>query len=245
MDTQTVVLPGDDVIDLIKRCLTRPGDRYVIGPGLKRVGDSIKVVKPGIIKSRDKPTLFWVDCRQKRYMPVRGERVVGTVIAKGSLTARIDIGANDLATLNLLAFEGATKKNRPDINVGDVVFARILTAHKDIETELVCISSKNKKDGMGILTPTQANAFSFVINVPLQVVRRLLTPGCELLPSLGKKFRFEIAVGMNGRIWICSNSALNTMFICNSISEVEHLDENGVERMNQAVLSQFELVGRG
>ena len=54
-------------------------------------------------------------------MPVRGDRVIGTIVTKGSLTARIDIGANDLASLNLLAFEGATKKNRPNMNVRSLV----------------------------------------------------------------------------------------------------------------------------
>lgn len=48
---------------------------------------------------------------------MRGDRVIGTIVSKGSITARVDIGANDLATLNLLAFEGATKKNRPNMNV--------------------------------------------------------------------------------------------------------------------------------
>lgn len=42
---------------------------------------------------------------------------MGIVASKGAFTVKVDIGTNDYAILNLLAFEGATKKNRPDVNV--------------------------------------------------------------------------------------------------------------------------------
>lgn len=52
-----------------------------------------------------------------------------------------------------------------------MVFARVLTADKDVETELVCVTSKYKKDGMGVLQPPPAGN-AYVVTVPLQTVRR-------------------------------------------------------------------------
>lgn len=54
-------------------------------------------------------------------MPAKGERILGIVSSKGALSVKVDIGTNDYAILNLLAFEGATKKNKPDVNVSDLL----------------------------------------------------------------------------------------------------------------------------
>jgi exosome complex component RRP40 len=39
------------------------------------------------------------------------------VTAKAGDVFRLDIGSSELATLSYLAFEGATKRNRPDVKV--------------------------------------------------------------------------------------------------------------------------------
>ena len=67
------------------------------------------------------------------------------VVGKGGDTFRVDIGSADNASLSFMAFEGATKKNRPNINVGDVVYAKLLVASRDMEPELVCVDSYGKK----------------------------------------------------------------------------------------------------
>lgn len=154
---------------------------------------------------------------------------MGTVVSKVGFSCRVDIGANELATLSLLAFEGATKRNRPDVNVGDVVFARIIAPARDVEAELVCITSAIKRDGMGVLQPP-ASHFAQVIQVPVHTTRTLLDPDCKLLPIMGKKHRFEIAVGMNGRIWISSKTPENVIYISNLISQSS---EAGSEEMTQ------------
>ena len=50
-------------------------------------------------------------------MAVKGESVVGVVTQRAGDVFRVDIGVSVLASLSYLAFEGATKKNRPNINV--------------------------------------------------------------------------------------------------------------------------------
>lgn len=53
----------------------------------------------------------------------------------------MDIGSSELASLSMMAFEGATKKQKPDLQVGDAVYARLLSAHREMEPELVCVDS--------------------------------------------------------------------------------------------------------
>ena len=154
---------------------------------------------------------------------------MGTVVSKSGFVSRVDIGAKELATLSLLAFEGATKRNRPDVNVGDVVFARIIAPARDVEPELVCITSALKRDGMGILV-APATHFAQVVQVPVHAARKLLSPSCTLLPALGSRYRFEVAVGMNGRIWISSKTPESVIFISNTLSRA---GDAGQEELTQ------------
>ena len=73
----------------------------------------------------------------------------------------------------------------------------IFASSKDMEPELVCVDGYGKKAGMGVLEDG-----GYVFNVSLNTVRKLLSKECVLLHTLGKNIPFEIAVGMNGRIWI-------------------------------------------
>ncbi len=42
------------------------------------------------------------------------------------------------AVLPVLAFDGATKRNKPTLAVGALVFARVVAADRDLEPELTC-----------------------------------------------------------------------------------------------------------
>ena len=52
-----------------------------------------------------------------QYVPVRGESVIGIVTNKGGDVFRVDIGGSEMGSLSYLTFEGATKRNRPDVKV--------------------------------------------------------------------------------------------------------------------------------
>ena len=52
-----------------------------------------------------------------QYVAQKGDTVIGIVTAKAGDVFRVDVGANELATLSYLAFESATKRNRPDVKV--------------------------------------------------------------------------------------------------------------------------------
>lgn len=208
-----VVMPGDVIKDILS---SNKKETIVLGPGLRREADTVFVCKAGILKKRH-PAIYYVDSYQKRYVPTRDENVVGIITQKAGDIFKVDIGAKEQASLSYLAFEGATKKTRPDLQIGDVVFAKLLVAIKDMEPELVCIDSKGKENKLGILSSN-----GMLLTCSLSLVRKLLNPDCPLFNMLAKNQAYEIAVGMNGRIWIKTNSIQQTIAIANAILAAEY-----------------------
>ena len=51
-----------------------------------------------------------------QYVAVKGERVVGVVVKTGRVH-KVDIGTALLASLPELAFQGATRRNKPSLQV--------------------------------------------------------------------------------------------------------------------------------
>ena len=51
-----------------------------------------------------------------QYVAVKGERVIGVVVKTGRVH-RVDIGTALLASLPELAFQGATRRNKPSLQV--------------------------------------------------------------------------------------------------------------------------------
>lgn len=205
-----IVMPGDQLEKYISK------DTTMLGPGLIRSDNKVVATKSGILKMRNN-TLFWVDSHQKRYVAARGECVIGIVRSKGSLHARVDINSAELASLSLLAFEGANKRNKPNLNVGDLVYAKVLTASKHVETELVCVNSNGKRDGLGLIGE-KGGTF---VTLSIDTVRVLLSPHCDLLERIGQSYRYEIALGMNGRVWINATEPSVLISIANELRKFD------------------------
>ncbi|KAJ8953612.1 hypothetical protein NQ318_003036 [Aromia moschata] len=143
------VLPGD-----IVQNIRSVKDITVIGPGLRQNEDNpntLCVSQAGKLCFKE-PNTYWVEGKRQRYIPKKGDLVVGVVVKKAGDTLKIDIGSGELASLSLLAFEGATKKQKPDVQIGDVIYAKLLNAHREMEPELVCIDSYFKAGKLGILS---------------------------------------------------------------------------------------------
>jgi len=60
---------------------------------------------------------------------------------------------------------------------------------------------------------------------------RILSTQSELLQRLGKSLPFEIAVGLNGRIWVNGRSTDETLTLAHAISGAELLDKEQVKHM--------------
>lgn len=222
-----VVLPGDQCEEI---AIVGEKNKVLLGPGLRKEVDGIFITKAGRLKKRS-PNTYWVDNYQKRYIPARGENVIGVVIQKAGDIFRVDVGSSCSASLSYLSFEGATKKNRPKVNIGDVIYAKMLVASKDMEPEIVCVDSHGKKGRLGVLED------GFIFKCSLNLIRKILNPECPLLNSLKNEWPFELAAGMNGRIWIKAKTMRETIAIGNAILGSEYLNSDEIKSMCSNIAS--------
>ncbi|XP_058806163.1 exosome complex component RRP40 [Phymastichus coffea] len=225
-----VVMPGDKVKDIES---VSDKQRVILGPGLRTDGANVYACKAGILKKRT--AVYFVDSYQKRYIPSQGENVVGIVTQKAGDIFRVDIGASEPASLSYLAFEGASKRNRPDVQVGDIVYAKLLVASKDMEPELVCVDSFGKKGKLGVLNPN-----GMLFNCSLSLVRKILKPDCPLFKLLSDELKFELAVGMNGKIWIKSKSSVqDTIAVANAILLAEYKPQSELPVLCNSIIKSL------
>mmetsp|Transcript_25169 Transcript_25169/g.81194 ORF Transcript_25169/g.81194 Transcript_25169/m.81194 type:complete len:270 (+) Transcript_25169:15-824(+) len=227
------VLPGDDITDSVLQITAE----VRIGDGLAQRGDSLVVTKAGLLKFRP-PNRFWVDTPQKRYDPVVGDMVVGVVRERGAEEYQVDIGAPFPALLPALAFDGASKRNKPNLQVGDVVYARVATAHRHLEPELSCLSiGGKKKDWVTGESMFGQLKGGHMFEVSLQHARRLRRPDCKVLHCLGASVPFEIAAGTNGRVWVQSTKPQHVVVVSNAVLNAEQLDDAAIQVMVDRLLS--------
>lgn len=117
----------------------------------------------------------------------------------------------------------ATKKTRPQLAAGQLVYARVSLANKHMDAELECVNSATgKAEGMGPLTG------GMLFTVSLGFARRLLMPksttegGIVVLEELGKMgLGFEIATGRNGKVWVKSDSVKTILIVGRSLREAD------------------------
>lgn len=207
----TIVMPGERIASIEEVAKTK---RVILGPGLRRVDDTVVASKAGPLRHKE-PNTFWVDNYQRRYVPARGDLVLGIVRSKAGDQYRVDIGAPETASISYLAFESATKKNRPDLNPGDLIYARVLNASADIEPELVCVNSNGKRGKLGVLPD------GFFFKCSLNLGRVLLRENCPVLAAITRQLPYEIAVGVNGRIWVKAHSLRETVALAKAILAME------------------------
>ncbi|KAG0228277.1 Exosome component 3 [Actinomortierella wolfii] len=230
------LLAGQDEDDTSMAIDQRAPPTIKLGPGLVPMDDdTIIAVKAGVLKHVDIGNRWWVESNQRRYVAAPAESVIGVVVGKTAEHFKMDIGAAQPALLPLLAFENATKKNRPNFNIGDLLYCRVAMANKDMEAELDCVNpTTGKADGYGELKG------GFVIKVSLGLARRLLDPRqAVVLRELGKHFPFETAVGMNGKIWINSASTAHTILIANAIKNSEFLSTKQCQSMVKQLVERI------
>uniref|UniRef100_A0A8P0PRL6 Exosome complex component RRP40 n=2 Tax=Canis lupus familiaris TaxID=9615 RepID=A0A8P0PRL6_CANLF len=152
------------------------------------------------------------------YVPVKGDHVIGIVTAKSGDIFKVDVGGSEPASLSYLAFEGATKRNRPNVQIGDLIYGQFVVANKDMEPEMVCIDSCGRASGMGVIGQD-----GLLFKVTLGLIRKLLAPDCEILQEVGKLYPLEIVFGMNGRIWVKAKTIQQTLILANILEACEHM----------------------
>lgn len=134
--------------------------------------------------------------------------------------------------------------------INSLVYARVIVANKDMDPELACTSASGKTEGFGEL----GNGYMFECSLALArmcadlhrclrlllwtdfllffCLYRLLKPNCEVLQVLGESIAYEIAVGLNGRVWVSSGSPAHTVIVANALANSEFVPKEKVSRID-------------
>ncbi|KAF9488398.1 hypothetical protein BDN71DRAFT_1477935 [Pleurotus eryngii] len=234
----SIILPGEHVPAHHVNLKLGPGLLQLSNPdkrrGIADEGLGIISTKAGTLHHSTNESKWWIENNSRRYVPAQQESVIGVITLRSGEGFRVDIGSAHTASLDGLAFEGATKRNKPNPKIGCLVYARVSLAHKDMEPELECFDAQTRKaEGFGELKE------GFLVRCSLKMSRLLLDPKHFLLPLLGHRFPLEAAVGMNGRIWVNTKEMKHTIAATRCIEAVDPdgggMDERGVKEFLNAL----------
>lgn len=222
------LLPGDNITSIVTNQVVKG---IILGRGLIEKNKEVYAINAGTLQYSP-PSTYWIDSNSKIYIPNLGDQIVGIIEDKGSDFYKVNIFSGSVALLPRLAFEGASKRNKPELKRGDFIYCKIMLANKDFDTELTCISSfGTKKEWSSGETIYGELKDGIIIKVSILKARSMLLPDNIVLITLGKYFAFEVAIGMNGLIWIKSKEVLHTVVIRNAILNSEFLNDIQSEAM--------------
>ncbi|KAL7536437.1 hypothetical protein ACHAWF_005462 [Thalassiosira exigua] len=184
-----------------------------------------------------------------------GDRVIGIVEDQKASAEyyRVNIFGSHSALLHVLSFEGATKRNRPQLDPGCLIYCRVVKgfgggrmdpevsckvgggAHNSVKSTF----NEEDDDGGAARKDWMTNEGTYgpltggtSFRVSLGLARELLLPNNAVLSALDKSgVPFEIATGVNGVVWVNSPEAEITIFIMNAIKNSEVMTEEQVRGM--------------
>ncbi|CAM9790367.1 unnamed protein product [Ascophyllum nodosum] len=224
----SVVLPGDDVTEQS----TRATKSLKLGPGLLQRGERILATRAGMLRYRP-PCTFWIESNGRRYAARAEDQVLGIVEERSGDSYKVNIFGSCSALLGMLEFDGASKRSKPNLKNGALVFCRVAVADKDMETELTCTSSHHgtRKEWMtGQATFGELHG-GRMERCSLMLARALTKPNCRVLHGLAKHMPFEIVTGLNGAFWVDSGCEEHTIVICNAILNSEVMTDAQTDAM--------------
>jgi len=246
-----VVLPGEDVTDIInshnKPTTMSKQQPSKIGAGLicDPLTNRVQVTHAGRLIRRKASNTFMVISNCKRYIPASRDRVIGIVEERFGDYYRCNIFGPHSALLPTLAFEGATKRNKPNFSPGSIVYCRVVSAPTDADPELSCkVGGDGLADGGAARKDWMTDEGTYgelkggtCVRVSIGLARELLNPKNVVLSALGKSLAFEVAIGVNGVLWVHSYSPEHTILICNAIKNSEVMTPEQTRGMVKALLT--------
>mmetsp|Transcript_16551 Transcript_16551/g.20606 ORF Transcript_16551/g.20606 Transcript_16551/m.20606 type:complete len:273 (+) Transcript_16551:80-898(+) len=252
-----IVLPGDDVTKQILTSTTTTAGKTKsqspkIGTGLRHdpATKSVVATRSGQFYARssnNNNASYFVRSNRRRYVPEKEDNVIGIVEDRfmGEYY-RVNIFGPHPALLHNVAFEGATKRNRPSLHPGTLIYARVSKTDRDLDPELSCkVGSDNggasRKDWMtdeGTYGELKGGGMDF--RVSLGLARELLKPGNVVLNCLGERIAFEVAIGVNGVVWCNATTNEEVILICNAIKNSEVMTDSQVKKMVNELLERIE-----
>ena len=219
-----MILPGQTL---------KPQDKAIrIGNGLAFIESTVFAIKAGELVSEE-PNIFYINNVQKRYVPEEHDFVIGIITSRLADTYRVDIGSYQQASLSILGFEGATKRNRPDLKIGNLVFGIVIVGDKNKEPEITCLEILAEEHQFGQLKG--GNMF----NCSISLCRKMISNEYPLLEAIGKNLKFEICIGLNGRVWIAGENCKETILISNSLVQCEFLDKKQINSVFKKLMNDL------
>ncbi|KAF2034433.1 exosome complex exonuclease-like protein Rrp40 [Setomelanomma holmii] len=238
--TTTLVLPGDEIPASALPTGTGKRKTLKLGPGLRHIPPSTVVATvAGALVTDSKKNAASVEYNSGRYLPFPGDLVIATVNSSAAENFNCFLTPHmPPATLPHLAFEGATKKTRPQLPPTSLVYCRVVTAGRDSAPELTCVDpATGKGEGLGMLKG------GMLFKVSLGMARRLLAPKADLplLDILGGKIGFEVTVGRNGLVHVDGGTVKITLAIGQAIQTVDEqaLDDPGQKKLAAGILKNM------
>ncbi|EOA17476.1 hypothetical protein CARUB_v10005803mg [Capsella rubella] len=184
--------------------------------------------------SYSKPNKYWVESSHKRYIPRPEDHVLGIVVDSKPDNFWVDIKGPQLALLPVLSFEGGTRRNIPKFEVGTLLYLRVVKTNTGMNPEVCCTDASGKAALFGPLR----DGFMFETSTGLS--RMLLSsPTCPVLEALGKKLSFEIAVGLNGRVWVNAVDPRTVIIVANAMMNSEFLSGTQQRIMVEKLLAKI------
>eukprot|EP00977_Amphora_coffeiformis_P002668 scaffold516_cov175-Amphora_coffeaeformis.AAC.7 len=262
------VLPGDNVTKYISSATTDNKQVVKLGAGLRwdeasknSPEQKVYATIAGQLTHKMSSRTFYIRTAADdgRYQPLLHDRVVGIVEDRfgsdgaGGDLYRVQIGGGHTATLSSLAFEGATKRNKPSLKPGQVVYARVAALHTHLELELSCQlgpvdigQNLTRRDWMTDESCYGVLQGGTILRVPHDWTRRALLPNLQhvLWEELAKSstsapLAGEVAVGSNGWVWVHAVSSSATVLLYNIIRNSPVLTEAQTRAMIRQMVTHY------
>ncbi|XP_020678259.1 putative exosome complex component rrp40 isoform X2 [Dendrobium catenatum] len=221
------VIPGDIIVDLPSVANLR------VGSGLRQDCFELLAMKVGTLRYK-KPNKYWLESSHKRYDPSVEDTILGIVVGRNSENFLVDIKSSSLALLPVVAFEGGTKKNIPKLEIGSLLYVRVVKANHGTNPELSCTDASGKAAQFGPLKE------GYMFDSSTGLARMLLsTPTCPVLQAFDLQ-RFKIVIGLNGRIWVNASTPSMVVLISNAIMASEFLSASQQANMVKELTDQLQ-----
>ena len=117
-----------------------------------------------------------------------------------------------------------------------MIYARVLKASRYSGIEISCISPFHKKawnTGEAFFGPFTNG---YTIECSQMLSRSLLEKDNFVLKRLGRELSFEVAAGMNGRVWIKGQDVKDTVFVANMIEQSEKMGMEQLDKLVETIL---------
>ncbi|KAJ5574199.1 uncharacterized protein N7459_008626 [Penicillium hispanicum] len=263
MSTPLILLPGDEVPN--DRLPPTNANPLKLGQGLRLLSQPsakpaalnhvLTATQAGLVSTDAKRnTVSLLSFSNRRYIPTHNDLVIAQIHHSSADYFHCMVTPHTAhALLGQLSFEGATKKTRPMLKQGELVYARVSSVGigAGAEVELTCVNPATGKAEPGGLGPLLGGmVFDISTGMAARLIRASSSSadhgnaieGLVVLSELGRKLEglggFEIAVGRNGKVWVdCSNAGESAIKATVAIGRcLQSTDENNLHPTDQKKL---------